>query len=93
MNAKILTSVEIPENVVNSLSTMSSDQRQQVFDFVEFLAQKQKASISEQEIAMENSKTDRVLGLHADKGWVSDDFAQPLPDEFWSTETISSAAQ
>ena len=93
MNAKNLTSMEIPENVVNFLSEMSSDQRQQVFDFVEFLAQKQKNSVCKQEIAIENSETERVLGLHVGQGWVSDDFDRPLPDEFWSTETILSAAQ
>ena len=25
----------------------------------------------------------RVAGLHAGMGWVSDDFDAPLPDEFW----------
>lgn len=26
----------------------------------------------------------RVAGLHAGMGWVSDDFDDPLPDEFWT---------
>ena len=25
----------------------------------------------------------RILGLHEGTGWVSDDFDDPLPDEFW----------
>lgn len=25
----------------------------------------------------------RVLGLHEGKGWISDDFTDELPDEFW----------
>ena len=25
----------------------------------------------------------RVAGLHAGMGWVSDDFDSPLPDDFW----------
>ncbi len=25
----------------------------------------------------------RVLGLHEGQGWISDDFTDPLPDEFW----------
>jgi Protein of unknown function (DUF2281) len=93
MNAKTFTSVEIPENVVISLNVLSPDQRQQVFDFVEFLSQKQKVPICTEEVQQGNSKTERVLGLHAGKGWVSDDFDQPLPDEFWSTDIISSVAQ
>lgn len=26
----------------------------------------------------------RVAGLHADAIWVSEDFDEPLPDEFWT---------
>lgn len=25
----------------------------------------------------------RILGLHEGQGWMSDDFNDPLPDEFW----------
>jgi prevent-host-death family protein len=28
----------------------------------------------------------RVAGLHAGMGWMSDDFDAPLPDEFWLGE-------
>lgn len=28
----------------------------------------------------------RVAGLHAGMAWVSDDFDEPLPDEFWLGE-------
>ena len=28
----------------------------------------------------------RVLGLHSGQGWMADDFAAPLPDEFWLSE-------
>lgn len=28
-------------------------------------------------------KTQRILGLHAGKMWISPDFDDPLPDEFW----------
>lgn len=28
----------------------------------------------------------RVLGLHEGQGWISDDFTDPLPDEFWFGE-------
>jgi hypothetical protein len=88
MNAKTLTSVEIPENVIVSLGMLSPDRLQQVFDFVEFLSQKQRISdLREQAIAVGNAQPERVLGLHSDKGWVSDDFDEPLPDEFWTTET------
>jgi hypothetical protein len=54
---------------------------------------KQKVPLRTEDVQMGNSKTERVLGLHAGKGWVSDDFELPLPDEFWSTETSSGTAQ
>lgn len=33
-------------------------------------------------------KTERVLGLHTGKMWISPDFDDPLPDEFWLGEGI-----
>lgn len=86
MNAKTFTSVEIPENVVTSLKVLSPDQRQQVFDFVEFLSQKQKMSLLKEDVQRETSKTARVLGLHAGKGWVIDDFDRPLPELYLVNE-------
>jgi prevent-host-death family protein len=32
---------------------------------------------------VENSMPKRVAGLHAGMAWMSDDFDDPLPDEFW----------
>lgn len=29
-------------------------------------------------------KKKRVAGLHRGQGWVSEDFDDPLPDEFWT---------
>lgn len=31
-------------------------------------------------------RTPRILGLHAGMIWISDDFTDPLPDEFWFGE-------
>jgi antitoxin (DNA-binding transcriptional repressor) of toxin-antitoxin stability system len=31
----------------------------------------------------EKSETPRVMGLFEGQGWMSDDFNEPLPDEFW----------
>jgi antitoxin (DNA-binding transcriptional repressor) of toxin-antitoxin stability system len=28
-------------------------------------------------------RQERIAGLHSDTIWTSDDFDQPLPDEFW----------
>ncbi len=34
-------------------------------------------------VPIETSTTQRVAGLHEGMAWTSDDFAEPLPDEFW----------
>jgi hypothetical protein len=34
-----------------------------------------------------SSPKPRIPGLHAGTTWVSDDFDEPLPDEFWLGET------
>jgi hypothetical protein len=63
---------------LNKLKSLPIEQQQQVFDFIEFLASKYQAS---QFIV---SKKSRVMGLFEGKGKISDDFNEPLPDEFWS---------
>jgi prevent-host-death family protein len=32
------------------------------------------------------SRLPRVAGLHKGEGWISEDFNDPLPDEFWIGE-------
>jgi len=32
---------------------------------------------------IQESKSPRVLGLHQGQGWISEDFDEPLSDEFW----------
>jgi antitoxin (DNA-binding transcriptional repressor) of toxin-antitoxin stability system len=35
-------------------------------------------------IPIASSETQRVAGLHEGTIWTSNDFAEPLPDEFWT---------
>jgi prevent-host-death family protein len=37
-------------------------------------------------VPVEPAKTQRIPGLHADAAWTSDDFDDPLPEEFWIGE-------
>lgn len=34
----------------------------------------------------DSSATPRIAGLHSGAIWISDDFDEPLPDEFWLGE-------
>jgi Protein of unknown function (DUF2281) len=79
MTAQTIT---LPETFLTQLQTLPPEQIQQVIDFVEFLNQKYVSSQPEQSIL----KQPRVLGLNKGKGWISEDFNVPLPDEFWMGE-------
>ncbi len=91
MNTETQTSLEIPENVSFALRILLPEQRQQVYDFVEFLFQKQQVTNSERQqkidlVGLQQMTTERILGLHQGQGSISDDFAKPLPDEFWGMD-------
>jgi len=63
--------------LITKLQALPSEQQQQVLDFVEFLTQK---------YSNEQPVQKRVLGLNRGDIWSSDDFNDPLPDEFWTGE-------
>ncbi|MEH2376357.1 type II toxin-antitoxin system VapB family antitoxin [Nostoc sp.] len=65
--------------LIAKLQTLAPEQQQQVLDFVEFLAQKY--------VQPQQTPQKRVLGLNQGKIWISDDFNDPLPDEFWLGES------
>ncbi|MBD2504236.1 type II toxin-antitoxin system VapB family antitoxin [Anabaena azotica] len=73
--------VDTTSELIAKLQTLPPEKLQQVLDFVEFLAQKY---TQPQEIEQQPEK--RVLGLHQGQIWMSDDFNDPLPDEFWLGE-------
>ncbi len=75
MNAQV---VDTTSELIAKLQTLAPEHQQKVLDFVEFLAQKytQPEQIPEQ----------RILGLNQGEIWMSDDFNDPLPDDFWLGE-------
>ncbi|BAY07983.1 DUF2281 domain-containing protein [Calothrix sp. NIES-2098] len=70
--------VDITSKLIAKLQNLAPEQQQQVLDFVEFLAQKYPQP---QELPQR-----RVLGLNQGEIWMSNDFNDPLPDEFWLGE-------
>jgi hypothetical protein len=82
----------VPEKILVALSQLSAEQQQQVFDFVEFLAQRQPHSATNQTsetnqptVAEPSSlpKKQRTFGQYAGRIKMSADFDDPLPDTFW----------
>lgn len=70
--------INMTSELIAKLKTLAPQQQQQVLDFVEFLAQK----YAQPKLTQKK----RVLGLNRGKYWMSDDFNDPLPDEFWLGE-------
>jgi hypothetical protein len=71
--------IALPGTLLNQLQALPPEQIQQVIDFVEFLHQKY-GSLPLDQLVMQQPRT---LGLHRGAGWISDDFNDPLPDDFW----------
>lgn len=73
--------INITEGLVSRLQNLPPEQQQQVADFIEFLEQKYIQHRSNQ-----GQPKRRIFGLHEGQGWMSEDFNEPLPDEFWMGE-------
>jgi hypothetical protein len=76
--------IEIPENVIIALQLLPPEKRQQVYEFAEFLSYQEQLK-NEQTNLYRNPQTPikhRIIGLHQGQGSISDDFADPLPEEF-----------
>jgi hypothetical protein len=69
--------LDITETLIAKLQTLPLEQQQTLLDFAEFLAQKH---------AQPQPVQQRVLGLNQGEIWMSEDFNDPLPDEFWTGE-------
>lgn len=69
-----------PEILLNKIQALPPEQLQQIEDFIEFLSQKY---VHPKDII---PQPPRILGLQEGKGWISEDFDSPLPDEFWLGE-------
>ena len=78
MTAQVV--LDTTSEIVTKLQTLAPEQQQQVLDFVEFLAQKY---VIPQEVPKQ-----RVMDLFKGQIWKSDDFNDPLPDEFWMGEGV-----
>ena len=57
------------------IDQLPAELRQEVYDFAAFLLEKRGEQISRQ--------APRIAGLHEGQTIISDDFDEPLPDEFW----------
>jgi hypothetical protein len=69
---------KITESIINKLQEITLDKQKQILEYVEALTEEKEPSSSQKK---------RVFGLHQGKIWMSDDFNQPLPDNFWNFDS------
>ena len=78
------TLLEVPESIATALKLLSPEQRQQVFDFVIFLSNRQAFTLNRQPQA---SGQRRIFGQYQGRISMSEDFDEPLPESFWLGES------
>ncbi|MFM8308943.1 MAG: DUF2281 domain-containing protein [Microcystis aeruginosa] len=69
---------KITESIINKLQEIPLDKQKQILEYVEALTEEKEPS---------SPPKKRVFGLHQGKIWMSDDFNQPLPDNFWNFDS------
>lgn len=72
--------INIADALIAKLQSLSPEQQQTLLDFAEFLAQRHIQAQQTQQAQQ------RVLGLNQGEISMSEDFNEPLPDEFWTGE-------
>ena len=60
------------------IDRLPADLQKEVYDFATFLLEKRGEQVPHQK--------PRIAGLHEGQTLISDDFDEPLPDEFWLGE-------
>ena len=80
---------DVVENVLSKFQELMPENQQMLLAFAEFLLERQIQSMEKsRSVEIEQSPLQqRVFGLHQGMGWMSDDFNDPLTDEFWLGET------
>ena len=80
--------IDVVEDLLGKWQKLLPENQQLLLVFAEFLLSQQDRSIQQKTSAEATPcpPQQRVLGLHQGMGWMSDDFNDPLPDEFWVGE-------
>ena len=64
------TTTDLTDLIIDKVKDLPLEQQQKIFDFAEFISNKYSQ--------VNKPKKKRILGLAKGKGWISDDFNEPL---------------
>ncbi|MBF2056519.1 MAG: DUF2281 domain-containing protein [Cyanobacterium sp. T60_A2020_053] len=67
--------IDLAETILTKIKDLSPEQQQEILDFTEFISHKYNNNSEKKTTTPQK----RVAGLYEGKGWVSDDFNDPLP--------------
>jgi len=70
--------VDIISSITEIINQLSLDKQQQLLDYAQFLLEQQKKKNNPPPTP---TRRGRIAGLHQGKGWISDDFNEPLTEE------------
>lgn len=73
------STINLTDSIVDKIKDLPIEKQQEILDFAEFISQKHHQAESKEN----KSNQERILGLEKGKGWVSDDFNEPLPSEIF----------
>jgi mRNA-degrading endonuclease RelE of RelBE toxin-antitoxin system len=68
--------IELSESVFKKIQVLSPENQKQILDFLE--------SITANSDETQEKKATRISGLYQGQGWISDDFNDPLTNEFFA---------
>ena len=88
MSVEVKAAVTDSEKIVEIIKDLPANQIAEVANFAEFLQAKYKKQVR----AIKNDKP-RIAGLNRGEIWYSEDFADPLPEEFWNFDEDADSAK
>ncbi len=71
------SAIDFTSLIIDKVKDLPPEKQQEILDFAEFVSNKYHQDKDKES----KPKKKRVAGLHKGKGWISDDFNDPLPPE------------
>jgi hypothetical protein len=67
----------LTDKILNLIKDLPLEKQKEILEFTEFISNQ----YHQEKLAENKAKKKRIAGLYKDKGWISDDFNDPLPPE------------